>query len=207
MDDDGLADFSSIQEATNSPLVADGDIIYVYNGTYDEQLVVNKTILLTGESKNATILGDIRITSNKTTIQGFSIRGGVCLGSFLTHVYNVTIQENALLNGGIYTGSMPFPPVPFCNNTITLNSITNATYGIRVELGDYKIIGNKLTGCSVGIRVGSNTTLLDNACIAQRNCDESRRSQQLTLDRHRHGTPNNNAKPTGEKQQPKNLQS
>ena len=45
VDDDGPADFSTIQEAINAS--ADGDIILVSRGIYQENVIINKNITLT----------------------------------------------------------------------------------------------------------------------------------------------------------------
>jgi pectin methylesterase-like acyl-CoA thioesterase len=47
VDDDGPADFHTIARAINA--ASDGDTTYVYNGTYYEHVVINKTISLIGE--------------------------------------------------------------------------------------------------------------------------------------------------------------
>jgi hypothetical protein len=69
VDDDGPADFHTIQEAISAAKL--GDTIYVHNGTYSEHVVVNKNDLtLFGENKDATIIdgGEIgtvvQITAN-----------------------------------------------------------------------------------------------------------------------------------------------
>lgn len=167
VDDDGPADFSSIQEAINSPLVVDGDTIYVHNGTYNEQLVVNKTVVLIGESKKAEILDYISVAANDTVIQGFTIHGGILAYSFFGHpaLSNITIQENALVNGGVAIDTFWIPPdAPHDNNTITENYITNASYGIRISGGLFnKIINNTLVDNEVGIFLGGgNTTVTGN---------------------------------------------
>ena len=54
VDDDGPADFSTIQEAINA--ASPGDTIFVRNGIYYEIVVVNKTVSLVGESKETTIV-------------------------------------------------------------------------------------------------------------------------------------------------------
>ena len=47
-------DYSSIQEAINA--ATDGDTVFVKRGTYDETLVLNKTISLIGEDRDTTII-------------------------------------------------------------------------------------------------------------------------------------------------------
>jgi pectin methylesterase-like acyl-CoA thioesterase len=46
--------FTSIQDAINAS--SDGDTVFVYNGTFYENVVVNRTISLVGEGKNHTII-------------------------------------------------------------------------------------------------------------------------------------------------------
>ena len=79
VDDDGPADFNTIQEAINN--ATEGDTIYVYNGTYYENLIVNKTVSLVGENSSITIIDGngtdsvISITANNVSIEDFTIRG------------------------------------------------------------------------------------------------------------------------------------
>ena len=74
------SEYESIQEAVNEAL--DGDIIYVKAGTYRENLVINKSIILVGEDSRRTLLdggmGDytILIERGGVVITGFTITGG-----------------------------------------------------------------------------------------------------------------------------------
>jgi len=54
VDDDGPADFHTIQEAINA--ASDGDIVFVRNGTYYENVIMNRTILLIGEERETTVI-------------------------------------------------------------------------------------------------------------------------------------------------------
>lgn len=71
--------FTSIQDAIDAS--KDGDTLYVYSGTYDEHVLVNKSINLTGEDMDTTIIdgsgsGDVvRITADWVNITGFSVTG------------------------------------------------------------------------------------------------------------------------------------
>jgi parallel beta-helix repeat protein len=82
VDDDGAADFSSIQEAISDPQVMDGDTIYVYNGTYYEHITADKSLTLNGEDKRTTIIDGslngtaITIVADNVRISEFTIRYG-----------------------------------------------------------------------------------------------------------------------------------
>jgi len=77
VDDDGPADFHTIQEAINA--AGNGDTIFVHNGTYHENVIVNKTIYLVGENKSSTIIcgnatglrGVVDLQSENSSITGF----------------------------------------------------------------------------------------------------------------------------------------
>ncbi|MEM4703553.1 MAG: NosD domain-containing protein [Candidatus Bathyarchaeia archaeon] len=78
VDDDGPADFASIQAAINA--AANGDTVFVKNGTYYENVVVNKTINLLGEAREATIVDGLQkefvfaITAFGVVVDGFTLR-------------------------------------------------------------------------------------------------------------------------------------
>jgi parallel beta-helix repeat protein len=70
-------DFTNIQDAINAS--NDGDTIYVYNGTYYENVIVNKTLTLMGEDKNTTIVDGgwsddpMYVSSDGVNISGFTV--------------------------------------------------------------------------------------------------------------------------------------
>jgi parallel beta-helix repeat protein len=76
----GPGNYTTISEAITN--ATQGDIIFVYNGTYAENLNVGKKISIIGEDKDITtiqgVTGEekvIDIKSSFVTIQGFTIRG------------------------------------------------------------------------------------------------------------------------------------
>jgi parallel beta-helix repeat protein len=77
----GLGNYSKIQDAIDN--ASDGDTIYVYSGTYFEDVKINTSIVLQGEDKESTIIhgggfgsGDavVLVSANNVEITGFSIR-------------------------------------------------------------------------------------------------------------------------------------
>ncbi len=72
--------YTTIQDAIDN--ANDGDVIYVYKGIYYENIVVNKSITLVGESKKSTIIDGknigsvVKITASEVKISNFTIRNG-----------------------------------------------------------------------------------------------------------------------------------
>ena len=77
VDDDGEADYETIQDAVNAS--EDGDTIRVWEGTYKENVVVNKTVSLIGNGSESTTIdgggaGDVvQITVDWVNMSGFSV--------------------------------------------------------------------------------------------------------------------------------------
>jgi parallel beta-helix repeat protein len=167
VDDDGPADFHTIQEAINAAW--DGDTIFVKSGTYYEGVVVNKTVSLIGENVETTILNGqdsaatISITADNAHVSGFSVTStstGVLLRSSgcvfsgndiaSNGEYGISIDwgfsSNNVLTGNTITGSRygicfndDYNGCWFCNNTITENRLSdNANAGI-VFFGSYSM--------------------------------------------------------------------
>jgi len=149
VDDDGPADFSSIQEAINSPNVKDGDTLFIYNGTYYENVVVNKAVSLMGENRETTIIDGsgtgkvVVITANHVTVNGFTIRNS---------------GSNYPEDNGVYVYSSNY-------NNITNNIITNNLFGIRLSYSSYNtLVGNNVSNNDDGIWLYSSNynNLIDN---------------------------------------------
>lgn len=116
----GGNNYTHIQDAIDN--ASNGDTIYVFNGIYYENLIVTKTIRLTGESKQNTIIDGQNITStvyiasDNVIIENFTITNGA--GK------NLLISINT---GGIKTDSSN--SVIIRNNIIRNNF--NGIYGLR----------------------------------------------------------------------------
>jgi parallel beta-helix repeat protein len=175
--------FSSIQAAINAS--NPGDMVYVFSGTYYENVDVNKAVSLVGESNQTTIIdgmgGDdvIIVNAQWAHLTGFTIQNSVT-GIYLPNS-NATV-ENMIIDLGSYYGieygsygdhdnpTIRNNIIKDCSNTcidvrygaggiIENNTVYANTHGrgIRVN-GDPLIIGNTIRtygGNSQGIQLSS----------------------------------------------------
>jgi len=152
VDDDGPADFHTIQEAVNNATT--GDIIYVYNGTYYENIVVDKSVSLVGEDRDLTTIDGnrtgtvISITAHNVNIRCFTIKG------------SGTLQSDS----GISTHA-------FSGNEISHNTITNNNDGIHFEASsDNKISDNIISSNNNdGIFLGMSGDIVSGNTITNNN--------------------------------------
>jgi parallel beta-helix repeat protein len=126
-----------------------GDIVYVFNGIYYENISIDKTITISGENKNKTIIDGsnndciIRINNDEVTIMNFTIRnsGG--------YKYNCGIKiesdSNLISNCVIYQTKAAI----YINNADE-NKISNCTFHNNGE-GVFLNSSNKgiIEGCSI----------------------------------------------------------
>ena len=102
VDDDGTADYNTIQAAVDA--ASAGDTIYVYNGRYHENIIISKSLTLSGQDEaNVIIDGDrsgncIKLSSSDVIVNGFTITNASDYGLYAIfsdlNVENVTITDN-----------------------------------------------------------------------------------------------------------------
>jgi parallel beta-helix repeat protein len=141
--------YTSIQDAINASFP--GDTIYVYSGIYYENLNVNKTINLTGENKETTIIDGLRndntisVRADYVNISGFTAYNSSRVwanpdgGIKLFNVDNATIKDN------ICTGNIIGIVLDNSHSNIIDNNKCNSNteQGITIRLNsDYNIIIN-----------------------------------------------------------------
>jgi len=130
------SDYLIIQEAINA--ASPGDRVYVRAGIYYENIVVNKTLSLVGESSETTIIdgsdaGNVtEVTADNVTIMGFTVSksGGSnsAGGITLRHVRNCIISRNSIINiGSEHPGICLYRS---SNNSIYGNNIADTSWGI-----------------------------------------------------------------------------
>ena len=139
----------SIQEAIDN--ANESDTIYVNSGTYEENLVINKKIILKGEEPSSTIISysnehtieinddadgveisNLKILNNDTSSNSFS-------SIFLDSVSNCEITNNYIENSanGIYL-------VKSNSNNLENNNIKNNNVGIYLSYSDNNVIKSNI---------------------------------------------------------------
>ncbi len=154
----GPGNYSTIQSAINA--ASNGDIIFVYSGTYLENVIINKIVTLLGENTTTTIIqgnslnDTIEITAESVKIQGFTIKNDGSQDGIHTATSNHIFTDNifTLTFRGIhlYYSSQ---------NTVTTNQFyDNTQSGLYMEVGQNNTLtenelfnnteqGIFLTGC------------------------------------------------------------
>jgi parallel beta-helix repeat protein len=138
--------FASIQEAIDDADTRDGDTLTIAEGTYTENVAVNKRIKIESATGANVIVKPLKSdksvilvvnSGSGTTIQGLNIIGaGISYGISLSHAYDCTIKNNVISNSSrniyLYLSG---------NNNITENTIKNGINGISL----YKSGGNSIS--------------------------------------------------------------
>jgi len=150
VDDGGGAEYTSIQEAINAANIS--DTIQIESGTYQENIIINKTLSLIGSGKDSTFLlgmsstqNTVKIISDYVYLSGLSIDNiqGQAMqyhSIFIQSSQYCTITDNLVKNGenGIYLISSN-------NNNINNNTVqNNYQKGIRLSGSNINNISNNI---------------------------------------------------------------
>jgi parallel beta-helix repeat protein len=137
VDDDGTADFTKIQDAINAS--SNGDTIFVHNGTYNENLMIDKSITLHGQNKNNTIINGkiqthtIEVFANNVVISTFLINNDFDEKSIQIMNCNTVKIENNFLNEDLKLLS-----------AINIKILNNSVYKIRLSSSNNNTIKNNV---------------------------------------------------------------
>jgi parallel beta-helix repeat protein len=184
-------DYPTIQEAINA--ASPGDVIYVYNGTYSENFVVNKTVALIGEDRHTTTIDGggletvVLIAAGDVSVSGFTIRNsapgwpnsGILVdkasGSNISNniiknndhgiLLNCT-QNSFIANNDLIDNWAGVELFSSSNNTITNNNAANNEFGVWVFRSDNNALSNNNAtnnGYGLWLFDSSNNTLRNNS--------------------------------------------
>jgi parallel beta-helix repeat protein len=188
VDDDGPADFSTIQEAINH--AAEGDTVFVHSGIYYEEVIVDKTLSLIGENKTTTIVdgGFMRsafeISANNVLLSGFKMqhtalavkikgRNNIVVDNYIQRSCfgGIWLEESS--RGNIVSHNtlilVDFPALGgflSVGNTFSHNTIISVGTGIYLSCSDYNIVlGNSITSkqeCGILLSTSSFNVITEN---------------------------------------------
>jgi len=170
----GDGNYSKIQDAIDN--ASDGDTVFVYNGTYYENIDIDKYgISLIGEDKDTTIidgsgiLSVILIVENNydVTISGFTIQNA---GSNIWDDAGIEIHSGFnkitgnIIRGNPQHGIIINNYVDSACNDITQNIIIDNKHGITLDYAIYNnVYENYVANNSIGIFVGTSVLPTGNA--------------------------------------------
>lgn len=208
VDDDGGADFTEIKDAIQA--AREGDIIKVFEGTYDEQIIIDKSLVLIGNGSDVVTIdgggnGDVvHITSDRVTISGFKITGsgmdqeesGIRVESNQSRIMKNDLSGN---NYGInlFRSNECIVENNTCssNEMIGINLWYSTTCFIRMNTCGYNLGGiyldNFSSDCEVlnntcfeSIRYGISIFSSDNCLILNNTCSSGNREGMIIRSNH-----------------------
>lgn len=131
-------DYNNIQEAIDNSNTADGDIINVFNGTYEEDVVVNKNLTIRANNNDTVTLKPTDVAFNivnDTTGNG----GGTTITGFIINLINGRLGINISANHCTIE-----------NNTINGGEKGITTIGTNTIIKNNKIFGVSNTSIQAG---------------------------------------------------------
>ncbi len=167
----GPGNYSTIQAAIND--ANPGDTVFVYNGTYDETILVNKSIDLIGEDRDITIIdggasGDVvSIVVDWVNISGFTIQHASNKGITIVSSSFVTVSDCNILNNdlGVFFQSSDDNQLVGC----TIWENPNCIYldaSLRNNISDNTVLANRSNNWdAIELRSSSNHNTLSGNII------------------------------------------
>ena len=161
----GLGNFTKIQDAIDN--ATDGDTVFVYSGWYIENLVINKSIVVSGQDRETTVIlggNESEIISIKEadvellmfTIQRYNetnVIGIMILGCLSSHIHENTVKS-------CYYGILVAESESL---SISNNTILDCSYGIEnVITGNLTITDNRIDGNGKGSGIEIQATMFRN---------------------------------------------
>ncbi len=159
--------FNKIQDGIDA--VIENGTVYVYNGTYFENVVVNKKINLKGEHRNNTIIDGnetdhaLQISENFVNISSFTIRNtslpnsGICINS-----NNASIFDNILISNSYAMKMINTSNCSFFNNVLFNNQADISIHESSSNTFKNNVINDLLTYKCSQLTIENNTFLNDN---------------------------------------------
>ena len=148
-------DYPTIESAITN--ANDGDTIFVKKGTYVENPVINKSISLVGEDRDATVIdvtAGLKVEKDNVTITGLTIFDGYEGISISANYCNIIRNKITDAQHGIVLHSSE-------NNSISVNIFKSIGLGAAIELwysNNNLVNNNYIDSCTEGIQLRSGSS-------------------------------------------------
>jgi hypothetical protein len=177
----GPGNYTCIQEAIDA--ASDGDIVYVFSGTYFENIEINKKLNLLGQDKNTTIIDGnqkgctIILSSENSIINNFTLIGGGFdtddFNNFFRAGLRITGSNNIISNNIFKKNRFGLSGVRVTNLTIKDNIFIEDGVGftsyendgrpkLKIEYFLHNIENNFVNGKPLYYLVNENNNQIDN---------------------------------------------
>jgi parallel beta-helix repeat protein len=145
----GAGNYTTIPSAIDD--ANSGDTVFVYSGTYFENVIVDKSIVLVGEDRNSTIIDGLNkgsviyVKVESVLIENFTIRNGT--NGVKSDPYKTSISHNIIINNDKGIESSYSENVNIIGNIISKNNYGITFYRTKDSIikGNH-ILSNKIIG-------------------------------------------------------------
>ena len=176
---DGPNNYTQIQDAIDD--AGNGDTIFVYNGTYNENIVIDISVNLIGENRDNTVIdggssgNTIKIVYDNVSVTSFTIQHGG-IGVYAVQSSNHSIYGNKIIDNWEGIGFLQssgstvssniissnffegINPIKSSSINIIGNTINDNLQGIFLsESGENNIFGNNFKSNTRGIEIRSSS--------------------------------------------------
>jgi parallel beta-helix repeat protein len=169
----------TIQEAINN--ASSGDLIFVHEGTYYEDIVINKSVLLVGQDRDLTVISGsgnqsqvIYVMASGVTVKGFTVRSaralyGIIVGSVGNVILHNRVEDsyyglmmsssnNNVVSDNIISDNINGLTLFFSsNNAYSDNVVSNNDVGVGLYFSNNNLFSaNTVVGNNEGITLSSS---------------------------------------------------
>ena len=158
--------YSTIQDAIDN--ASSGDLIFVHDGVYSENIVINKSVSLVGEDRDLVVVnGSEVVVASGVTVEDLTIRASSSIQSPFTIYSAGNVLENVVIESGFYGLQL----LSSYGNTISNCVISSNQFGVYIYTSDHNvfsfnsIVNNLEAGVelhSSGYNVFSGNTIYNN---------------------------------------------
>lgn len=170
--DGGISGYSTIQDAINAS--ENGDVIYIYNGTYTENIIVNKSVSIIGNSTTGVVVDPLNHSRSLFTVTADNVSfQNLCIvesydewGINASNVDNLEICSLSFGDGSYSFIGENCTTLSVNDSSFFMNEMDDNYYGIDLNnCSQIFIVGNSGESCwyeFIAINNSDNITILDN---------------------------------------------